>query len=114
MNNFRMGCNTTEHYTSLSALGAAWGCKPVSKTTKDMKKLKVQQEKFNKKHTCPACKQPMEWIPGTNVCTCKNPSCKGIKYERTDAKTGETKVYYEVSNDLLSELGTEIAMNIFV
>jgi len=113
MSNFRMGFNTTEHYTSLVALRESWGCKPVSKTTKDMNKLKEQQERFNKKHLCSNCKQPMEWIPGTNVCACKNPSCKGIKHEYIDS-TGETKVYYEVSSDLLSELGIEIATNIFV
>ena len=108
----RLGNNITEHYSSFEELAAAWGCKPVSKVTKDMKKLKEQQEKFRGKHKCKACGEPMEIINSTSVMACKNPKCKGIEQVRTD-KEGNKIVTYLPSYDLLDELGMEIGNNIF-
>ena len=112
MRAMRLGNNTTEHYTSFEELAAAWGCKPVSKVTKDMKKLKDQQEKFRGKHKCKACGEPMEFINNTSTMACKNPKCKGIKQVRLD-KEGNEIVTYLPSYDLLDELGAEIGNNIF-
>ena len=108
----RLGNNTTEYYSSFEELGKAWGCKPVSKVTKDMKKLKDQQEKFRGKHKCKACGEPMEFINNTSTMACKNPRCKGIKNVRID-KEGNEIVTYLPSYDLLDELGAEIGNAIF-
>ena len=111
MKDFRMGRNTTEHYSSFEEVAKAWGCKPVVKKTKDENKLKSQQEKFCAKHRCKACGEPMTWIDGS-VMTCTNEKCKGIKVEREGAD-GNKIISYVVSYDLLDDLGTEIACNIF-
>ena len=108
----RLGNNTTEQYSSFEELAAAWKCKPVSKVTKDMKKLQEQREKFRGKHLCKSCGKPMEFINDTSTMACKNPLCKGIKHVRLD-KEGNEIVTYLPSYDLLDELGTEIAGNIF-
>lgn len=112
MKEYRLGKNTTEHYTSLQELGAAWGCKPFTKRTKDEKKLEGQRSAFNGKHRCKSCNQPMVWVNGTSVMSCKNPSCKGIKNVRTDADGNEI-VTYLPSYDLLDSIGAEIANNLF-
>ena len=111
MRTFRMGRNTTEHYSSLEELGRAWGCKPVNKRTKDEEKLKKQQENFCARHRCKACGEPMAWITGS-VMTCVNEKCKGVKVEREDAE-GNKIVSYITSYDLLDDTGAEIAYNIF-
>ena len=108
----RLGNNTTEHYSSFEELAVAWKIKPVSKVTKDMKKLQEQQEKFRGRHLCNACKQPMEFISETSVMVCKNPNCKGIKNARLD-KEGNEIVTYLPSYDLLDDLGSDIANAIF-
>ena len=108
----RLGNNTTEHYTSFEDLAAAWGCKPVSKVTKDMKKLKEQQDNFCGKHKCKACGEPMTFVYETSAMVCKNPKCRGVKQIRTD-KEGNEIVSYLPSYDLLDELGMEIGNNIF-
>ena len=112
MKEFRLGNNTTAHYSSFEDMAVAWGVKPVSKVTKDMKKLQEQQEKFRGKHKCKACGEPMDFIQGTSAMACKNPKCKGIKQVRTD-KEGNEIVTYLPSYDLLDSLGSEIASNIF-
>lgn len=111
MKEFRLGRNTTAHYTSFEEMAKSWGCKPVSKKTKDENKLESQKQKFVNKHKCRGCGCPMTWIGG-NMMACTNDKCKGIKHEFTD-KTGELKIYYETSFDLLDELGEIIANNIF-
>lgn len=111
MSNYRLSKGTTEHYTSLEELRAAWGKKPFVKRTKDEAKLKSQREKFCNKHLCKACKQPMEYVGG-NVMTCTNPECKGVKIEHKD-KEGNVYYTYMTSYDLLRPLGAEIASNIF-
>ena len=111
MKEFRMGSNTTEHYSSFEEAAKAWGCKPVIKKTKDEEKLKSQQNKFVMKHCCKACGEPMAYIGG-NQMTCTNEKCKGIKIERED-KEGNKIISYIVSYDLLDDTGTKIAQNIF-
>lgn len=111
MKNYRLSKGTTEHYTSLEELRAAWGKEPYKKRTKDENKLKKQQETFCSRHLCSACHQPMTWIGG-NMMTCTNEKCKGIPVERTD-KEGNVKVSYLTSYDLLDDKGAEIAQNIF-
>lgn len=112
MKDFRMDRNTKEHYTSFEEVGVAWGCRPVVKKTSDAKKLKSQQEKFVSKHKCRACGQPMTYIKGTSVMSCKNVSCKGVRQKRTD-QDGNEVVTYLPSYDLLDELGAQIADVIF-
>lgn len=112
MKSFRMGRNTTEHYTSFEDAAKAWGCRPVNKKNKDEKKLAEQQEKFCGKHKCKACGQPMTFVGNTSVMSCQNPTCKGIKHIRTD-KDGNEIITYLPSYDLLDETGTEIANVIF-
>ena len=112
MKSFRMDRNTTEHYTSFQELGKAFGCRPVNKQTKDVKKLEKQREVFCGKHRCKACGQPMTWVEGTSTMVCSNDKCKGVKHTRTDADGNEI-VTYLPSYDLLDELGTDIAYNIF-
>lgn len=99
-------------YSSFEELAAAWNCKPVSKVTKDKEKLAEQQKRFVNKHKCRACGQPMTWVKGTSAMTCTNPSCKGIKLTR-DNEDGTKNVTYITSYDLLDDVGTEIAGNIF-
>ena len=111
MRNYRMGVNTKEHYTSFKEMGAAWGCKPVTKKTEDAEKLKNQQEKFCARHRCSACGEPMAWVDG-HWMTCVNEKCKGIKVERED-KEGNKIISYVVSCEKLDDLGAEIAAVIF-
>jgi len=111
MKAFRMGRNTIEHYSSFEEMGKAWGCKPVTKKTKDEEKLKKQRENFCARHRCEACGEPMQWITGS-VMACVNEKCKGKKVERTDSE-GNKIVSYITSYDLLDDLGSEIANNIF-
>lgn len=112
MKDFRMGRNTTEHYTSFQECAKAFGCRPVSKVTKDMKKLKDQREKFCERHRCAACGQPMSWVEGTSTMVCSNEKCRGIKQTRVD-KDGNEIVSYLPSYDLLDDKGFSIAQNIF-
>lgn len=111
MKDFRMGRNTTEHYSSFEECAKAFGCKPVVKKTKDENKLKSQREKFSAKHKCKACGQPMSWVGGS-IMTCTNDKCKGIKVER-DGADGNKIISYMVSYDLLDDLGSTIAQNLF-
>lgn len=111
MRDFRLGRNTTEHYTSLTEAAAAFGCRPVVKKTKDEEKLKKQQNDFGARHLCKACSQPMTFIGGNQMC-CANPECKGIKLERKD-KDGNSVITYLTSYELLDEKGSEIAQNIY-
>lgn len=112
MKEYRLGKNTTEHYTSMEALRAAFGCKPIKKRTSDDKKLEGQRNAFIGKHRCKACNKSMMWVNGTSVMSCTNPDCKGIKYVRTDADGNEI-ITYLPSYDLLDSVGAEIASNLF-
>lgn len=98
-----------QSYHSFAEVAAAMGLKPVSKVTKDQNKLNAQREKFQARHLCPACKQPMQYVEGTSVMVCKNPDCKGIKTKKQE----EGEVIYSPAFDLLDAVGTDIAGNIF-
>jgi hypothetical protein len=111
MKAFRMGRNTSEHYSSFEECAKAFGCRPVVKKTKDEKKLEEQKEKFCARHRCKACGEPMVWITGS-VMTCVNEKCKGIKIEREDSE-GNKMISYITSYDLLDDLGAKIADAIF-
>ena len=108
---FRKAKGVKEQYNSLEELRVAWGCKPITKRTSDSTKLQAQREAFCGRHKCRACNQPMFYV-GAGAMACQNPSCKGIKIERTLAD-GTKVVTYEVSYELLDTMGTEIAQNIF-
>lgn len=111
---YRMSKGETEHYSSFEELRAAWGLAPVIKQSKDKNKLEKQRESFlGKKRPCPACKQPMNYIGGTNIMVCQNENCKGEKHESKNEQTGETKIWYTVPRELLDEKGAEIAENLF-
>ena len=111
MKAYRLSKGCTEHYTSFEELRSAWGLKPVTKQTRDKEKLTKQRDTFCSKHICSNCKKPMTWTGG-NVMACLNPQCPGIKHEQV-LETGDTKVWYSPSYDLLDGLGSEIAENLF-
>ena len=111
MKDFRLGRNETAHYSSFEEMRKAYGLPTLNKKTKDENKLEAQQQKFLSKHRCKACNEPMMYIGG-NQMVCKNEKCRGIKFVRED-KEGNEIVTYLPSYDLLNELGSEIANNIF-
>lgn len=98
-------------YSSFEELAKSMNIKPVSKVTKDKKKLEEQQERFLSKHKCKACGHPMTYIGG-NMMTCTNPECKGIKVTKEN-EDGTKSISYITSYDLLDDIGGEIAGNIF-
>ena len=112
MKNFRMGSNTTAHYSSFEEVAKAFGCKPIVKQTKDKEKLEIQRNKFVNRHLCSACEKPMVYTGG-NLMVCKNENCLGIKHETKNDETGEVRVWYTPSFDLLDSKGAVIAENIF-
>lgn len=77
MGYYRYSKDTTAHYTSLEEMRAAMNIAPASKRTKNKEKLAQQRERFLGK--CKVCGQPLQYIEGTNVLSCKNPDCKGLK-----------------------------------
>ena len=110
MKEFRNPKGVTERYTSLEELRKGFGLKPVKKRTNDAEKLKAQQEKFL--GTCKVCKQTLSWVEGTNICTCKNPACKGVKMTGTN-EDGTEKVWYIPVTRILDSKGIEIAEHLF-
>ena len=110
MKEFRKGKGVTEHYASLAELREGFGLKPIRKKTNDEDKLRAQQEKFV--GTCRACKKPLTWIEGTNICACQNPECKGIKMTSTN-DDGTEKVWFIPVTRILNEQGMEIAERLF-
>lgn len=89
---------------------AEYDIKPTKKATKDKQKLKAQREKFA--GTCPYCKQPCEYIYGTNVVVCTNEKCKGKKIS-SKSLDGEDRVKYKPFFRLLSDEKSEFGRNIF-
>lgn len=112
MKNYRVSKDTTEHFTSLESLRAAFGLKPVTKRTNDKSKLMKQREDFANKHKCKACGSPMTYLDNGNVMACTNPECKGIEKKKID-KEGNEITYYLPSYDLLDNRGSDIAAHIF-
>lgn len=112
MREFRKGKGVTEHYTSLTDLAEAWGCKkPRAKQPKDKKVLEQKRENFRKHHICKGCGTPMTWIGESMMC-CTNPECKGVKHERKDAEDNVI-VTYSVSCEILEDKFAEAARNLF-
>ena len=95
---------SSKHYHSFAE---AFGIQP-----KEKQHTEKDREKFVSRHICKVCKQPMTYIYGTNVLSCTNTSCKGIK---RIAKTDEgDKVYYIPSFHTLDNDGlVDYAMKIF-
>ena len=112
MREFRLGRNTTEHYSSLEEMRSAWGLKLVDKKTLDDKKLVSQQNSFCEKHRCRACGKPMIFVGNSNAMICSNEKCKGLKQTKVD-KDGNEIISYALSYSLLDELGSNIANTIF-
>lgn len=110
MKPYRMGINTTEHYSSFEEAAKAWGCKPVTKNEDKMKKL---QEKFlaKPKFKCNACGEQMNYL-GNSIMTCTNDKCKGVKIEREDSE-GNKSVSYVTSYFLLDDNDASYANYIF-
>lgn len=86
---------------------------PISSKQKNKKKENNElKEQFENRHKCIACGEPLTWIPGTNICSCKNPNCKGKKIVIKDedgTETVEYKPYYHI----LDVVGTSIAEKIY-
>lgn len=83
---------------------------PIKKTKKQ--NIDELRERFEKRHICVGCQQPMDWIQGTNVVSCKNPECKGKKIEKTfpdNTVIIEYKPYYHI----LDSKGIEIVEKIY-
>lgn len=99
--------------TSFEELRTEFGLKPISWQTKDKEKLEGQRARFQSKHLCPVCKQPLTLIEGTNVMSCMNHDCKGIEREIVDEETGEKEIIRHTPFHTLDEKGATIANNIF-
>lgn len=106
----RLPKDTTAHYTSFEDVAKAFGCKPVKKRTDNVEQLKNQQEKFAGK--CKVCGQNLTYHYGTNVLSCTNPDCKGIKMTSKN-EDGTDKVWYIPVTRMVDDLGMEIALNLF-
>lgn len=70
------------------------------------------RERFEKRHSCIICNQPMTWIKNTNIIACQNPECKGKKIEK-ELPDGTTKVEYKPYYHTLDIKGTEIAEKLY-
>lgn len=100
---------TGTRYFSLEEFASA-KAKKVEKPN-DVEKIKSQRNKFEARHKCRACSNPLTWINGTSVMTCTNPDCKGIKVTRE--RNGEKITSYLTSYDLLDNIGENIANNVY-
>ena len=112
MKSYRLSRGETAHYSSFEELRAAYGFDPFVKQTKDKDKLTKQRERFNKRHLCSVCKQPLTHIGG-NLLVCQNTECKGEKHEKKNDETGEIRIWYTPVYELLDEVGADIATNLF-
>ena len=72
-----------------------------------------QLKKFTTRHTCQSCKQPLTWIEGTNVCSCTNPKCQGLKRIKKNVTEGEDPNYYVLSYHTLASSEEKIAESLF-
>lgn len=97
-------------YYSFQELAKDFGCKPVKRRTNDMDKLKSQQEKFAGR--CKVCGNVLTYHQGTNVLTCTNPECKGIKMTSKN-DDGTERTWFIPVTRMVDETGMEIAINLF-
>ena len=87
-----------------------FGLKPLEKRTPKESHVKA----FSNRHTCPTCKQAMNWIAGTNVCACTNPGCLGIKRTRKNKEDENVEeTYYTTAYHTLREADEKLAEKIF-
>ena len=103
--------------SSFDELRKEFGLKPIVWRTNDLDKLKGQRERFQSKHLCPVCKQPMKYIEGTNIFCCANNECKGFTKEIReiiDEETEEKEIIRYTPFHTLDEKSAVIANNIFV
>lgn len=108
--NYRLGKNDVDRYTSFDELRKAFGLKTLSKRTNDEKKLISQREKFL--GTCKCCGGQLTYVNGTNVLTCKNAECRGYKHVSKN-EDGTERVWYTPVLRLLDAKGVDIAENLF-
>lgn len=85
---------------------------PFPSKKKKKKNNDEARERFEARHKCIACGEPLTWIPGTNICSCKNPECKGKKYTYKD-ENGEEYVEYKPYYHMLDTVGTSMAERIY-
>ena len=110
---YRLSKDTMCRFTSMDELREAWQLKPLTtKKPNNEKRLKKVQEDFKSHHKCRACGKPMDLVQGTNIFTCCNPQCKGIKIEKEDSE-GNKYVEYITSYDILNSHYAEIANTLF-
>lgn len=106
-----MNKNNSSSYSSFEDALIAIGGTPRPKKTKNKEKLKKQQDHLT--GVCRACKQPLTWIDGTNIVSCQNPGCRGLKRTRTNSETGKKEIYYLPVYRILDDRGLNIAINLF-
>lgn len=110
---YRLSKDTIARFTSMEELREAWQLKPLpTKKPNNAKRLKKVQDDFKAHHKCRACGKPMDLVQGTNIFTCCNPQCKGIKIEKEDSE-GNKYVEYITSYDILNNHYAEIANTLF-
>ena len=85
---------------------------PFPSKKKKKKDYTELQERFEKRHKCIVCGEPLTWIPGTNVCSCKNPDCKGKKYT-IKKEDGTEIIEYKPYFHMLDTVGVELAEKIY-
>ena len=100
MSEIRLPKNVTAQYSSFQEMASALSNKKTkekSKTQNDTNweaHINKMKEKILGK--CVVCNEQLGYITGTNVCTCKNPDCKGKKVTRKDG----TFFYVPISKTL--------------
>ena len=85
---------------------------PFSTKQKKKKNTDELRKRFEERHTCVVCGETLTWIPGTNICSCKNPDCKGKKYVYKD-EDGTEFVEFRPYYHMLDVVGTSIAEKIY-
>ncbi len=98
-----------KHYTTMESLREDFGLKPIRKRTKNKQRLESLKKKFQARHNCPICGEPLIHIEDTNVMVCVNEKCKGTKIKTLDAKeeTVDSSAFH-----ILDDAGARIANNI--
>lgn len=92
-----------KNYSSFEELASDFVTFEKNNRTKNVDKLKKQQEKFLGR--CKSCGQLLSWIRGTNIVACQNAQCKGIKSKNSNDMVPVFRV--------LDEKGLVIAQNLF-
>lgn len=85
---------------------------PKKKHKKNNKKIDELRERFEKRHKCIVCEQPMTWVEGTNVMACRNPECKGKKVEKV-LPDETVKIEYKPYYHTLDAKGVLIAETLY-